>query len=187
MKVKVVANEVVDGEVDFISLVKHGANRSPFKIVKADEVKLDLNAFKALANLNAEQDSRTAVSKQVSVSDRVGEQLLAQRERSHLARCMRQLESQWGDSAFADPAEEVRLRAEIAATKDRLSRLGCPVDEFPGLPTAFDGISLRFDDASWADFGFDQGLRTTTYDAVQGSHEDSQPEFGNSIYVSPYR
>jgi hypothetical protein len=37
MKIKLVANELVDGEIEFISLVKHGANRSPFVIVKAEE------------------------------------------------------------------------------------------------------------------------------------------------------
>jgi|GEM_PF-5061492 len=37
MKVKMIATELVDAEVDYISLVRHGANRTPFKIVKADE------------------------------------------------------------------------------------------------------------------------------------------------------
>lgn len=37
MKIKIVANELVDGEVEYVSLVKHGANRSPFKIMKAEQ------------------------------------------------------------------------------------------------------------------------------------------------------
>lgn len=36
MKIKMIASELVDGEIDFVSLVKHGANRSPWKIVKAE-------------------------------------------------------------------------------------------------------------------------------------------------------
>ncbi len=38
MLIKLIANELVDGEIDFVSLVKHGANRSPFKIIKMDEL-----------------------------------------------------------------------------------------------------------------------------------------------------
>ena len=37
MKIKIKANEITDGEIDFVSLVKHGANRSAFKIVKTEE------------------------------------------------------------------------------------------------------------------------------------------------------
>jgi len=35
MLIKLIANELVEGDIDFVSLVKHGANRAPFKIVKA--------------------------------------------------------------------------------------------------------------------------------------------------------
>lgn len=38
MKVKVLANELLDSNIEFVSLVKHGAIRSPFKILKADEL-----------------------------------------------------------------------------------------------------------------------------------------------------
>jgi len=37
MKVKVKANEITDADITKVSLVKRGANRSPFKIVKAEE------------------------------------------------------------------------------------------------------------------------------------------------------
>jgi hypothetical protein len=37
MKIKIKATELVDGEIEYVSLVKHGANRSPFKIIKMDE------------------------------------------------------------------------------------------------------------------------------------------------------
>lgn len=37
MKVKVVANELVDTDIEMVSLVRHGANRCPFKILKTDE------------------------------------------------------------------------------------------------------------------------------------------------------
>ena len=37
MKIKIKATELVDGEIEYVSLVKHGASRSPFKIIKADE------------------------------------------------------------------------------------------------------------------------------------------------------
>lgn len=36
--IKMIANELVDGEIDFVSLVKHGANRSPFKIIKMEDL-----------------------------------------------------------------------------------------------------------------------------------------------------
>jgi len=37
VKVKVVANELVETDIEMVSLVKHGANRAPFRILKADE------------------------------------------------------------------------------------------------------------------------------------------------------
>ena len=37
MKINIKANELVEGEIEFISLVKNGANRSPFKIIKAED------------------------------------------------------------------------------------------------------------------------------------------------------
>lgn len=37
MKVKVVANELVDTDIEMVSLVRHGANRVPFKILKAED------------------------------------------------------------------------------------------------------------------------------------------------------
>jgi hypothetical protein len=37
MKISVKASEIVDGVIDFVSLVSNGANRSPFKIIKAEE------------------------------------------------------------------------------------------------------------------------------------------------------
>jgi hypothetical protein len=36
--IKLLVNELVDGEIDYVSLVKHGANRSPIKIMKMDEL-----------------------------------------------------------------------------------------------------------------------------------------------------
>ena len=35
-KVKVVLNEIVDVDVEYVSLVRHAANRSPFKIIKSE-------------------------------------------------------------------------------------------------------------------------------------------------------
>ena len=37
MKITIRANELVDGKIGFLSLVKHGANRSPWKIMKAED------------------------------------------------------------------------------------------------------------------------------------------------------
>jgi len=37
MKVKVVANELLDTDIEMVSLVRHGANRAPFKILKSDD------------------------------------------------------------------------------------------------------------------------------------------------------
>ena len=36
MKIKMVASQLLDGEIQYISLVENGANRSPFKIMKAE-------------------------------------------------------------------------------------------------------------------------------------------------------
>ena len=38
MLVNLKAHELTEGEIDFVSLVKHGANRSPFKIIKMDDL-----------------------------------------------------------------------------------------------------------------------------------------------------
>lgn len=40
MKIKVLCNELLDSSIEFVSLVKHGAVRSPFKILKAEEVRM---------------------------------------------------------------------------------------------------------------------------------------------------
>ena len=37
MKIKVEGHELVDPEIQAVSLVKRGANRTPFKIVKSDD------------------------------------------------------------------------------------------------------------------------------------------------------
>lgn len=37
MKVKVVANELLDTDIEMVSLVRHGANRVPFKILKSED------------------------------------------------------------------------------------------------------------------------------------------------------
>lgn len=37
MKISIRATELVDGVIEMVSLVKHGANRSPFKIIKAED------------------------------------------------------------------------------------------------------------------------------------------------------
>jgi hypothetical protein len=37
MKVKVVANELVDTDIEMVSLVRHGANRCPFKVLKSED------------------------------------------------------------------------------------------------------------------------------------------------------
>jgi len=37
MKVKVIANELVDTDIEMVSLVRHGANRAPFKVLKSED------------------------------------------------------------------------------------------------------------------------------------------------------
>lgn len=37
MKIKVLANELIETEINAVSLVKNGANRSPFKVIKSDD------------------------------------------------------------------------------------------------------------------------------------------------------
>jgi len=72
MKIKMIANELVDGEIEYVSLVANGANRSPWKIIKAEEPKLNLWAGlmpelekleKRLAN------TETKVEKTVTISN----------------------------------------------------------------------------------------------------------------------
>src|SRR6478736_569139 len=42
MKIKISANELQDTEINAVSLVKHGANRIPFAIVKTDETPITI-------------------------------------------------------------------------------------------------------------------------------------------------
>lgn len=37
VKVKIVANELLDTDIEMVSLVRHGANRCPFKVLKSDD------------------------------------------------------------------------------------------------------------------------------------------------------
>lgn len=37
MKVKIVANELIDTDIEMVSLVRHGANRAPFKVLKSED------------------------------------------------------------------------------------------------------------------------------------------------------
>lgn len=65
MKIKIMANEVTEGEIDFISLVKHGANRSPFKIMKHDEPASSLiDQCPELAKLQRSLAAESAVQKE---------------------------------------------------------------------------------------------------------------------------
>ena len=51
MRVKMIANELTEAEIDFVSLVKHGANRSPFKIIKAEDIPEDAGLMDRLRSL----------------------------------------------------------------------------------------------------------------------------------------
>lgn len=66
MKIRLVANELVDGEVEYISLVKHGANRSPFKIIKAEQPVQDSwnDLMPELAKLRERMKEPTAIKHQ---------------------------------------------------------------------------------------------------------------------------
>lgn len=50
MLVKLIASELTEGEIDFVSLVKHGANRSPFKIVKSEEIETTTTSSSDVTN-----------------------------------------------------------------------------------------------------------------------------------------
>ena len=66
MKIKIIANELVDGEVEYVSLVKRGANRSPFKIVKAEQTTEGLwdDIMPELAILKRRMNEPTATKNQ---------------------------------------------------------------------------------------------------------------------------
>ena len=38
MRIKLLANELIDGEIEYVSLVKHGANQQPFTIIKTEDL-----------------------------------------------------------------------------------------------------------------------------------------------------
>lgn len=64
MKISIVANEIVDGVIDFISLVKHGANRSPWKIIKMEDQKPSwLDHMPEFLKLKEQLDSSAALRK----------------------------------------------------------------------------------------------------------------------------
>ena len=66
MKINIRANELVDGKIDFLSLVKNGANRSPWKIVKAEDAAPTIeDAITSIANAVAKI---TKTSKEINQS-----------------------------------------------------------------------------------------------------------------------
>jgi len=75
MKIRLIANELVDGEVEYISLVKHGANRSPFKIMKGEESVQDSwdNLMPELAKLRRRMNEPTATRNQETTVTKMDE------------------------------------------------------------------------------------------------------------------
>ncbi len=75
MKIKIIANELVDGEVEYVSLVKHGANRSPFKIVKAEQPVQDSwdDLMPELAKLRQRMNEPTATDHQETTVTKMDE------------------------------------------------------------------------------------------------------------------
>lgn len=75
MKIRLVANELVDGEVEYISLVKHGANRSPFKIMKGEESVQDSwdDLMPELAKLRRRMNDPTATENQETTVTKMDE------------------------------------------------------------------------------------------------------------------
>jgi hypothetical protein len=83
MKISVKATELVDGAIDFVSLVKHGANRSSFKIVKQDQPTENLWAglmpeLDRLQKRLADPSSATTTEKTVSKTETTAQQEAAQ-------------------------------------------------------------------------------------------------------------
>jgi hypothetical protein len=60
MKIKVVASELVDSDIEMVSLVRHGANRCAFKILKTDEEPSIKDRIGNFLNLNSEDAAITA-------------------------------------------------------------------------------------------------------------------------------
>ncbi len=75
VKIRLVANELVDGEVEYISLVKHGANRSPFKIIKAEQPVQDSwdDLMPELAKLRRRMNQPTATTNQETTVTKMDE------------------------------------------------------------------------------------------------------------------
>lgn len=73
MKISVKASEIVDGAIEFVSLVSRGANRSPFKIIKAEEPEpswMDqMPAFKKLQQQLAASESVSKETRPVKMKE----------------------------------------------------------------------------------------------------------------------
>ena len=76
VKIKIIANELVDGEVEYVSLVKRGANRSPFKIVKAEQTTQGLwdDLMPELAKLKRRMNDPTASTNQETTVTKMDEE-----------------------------------------------------------------------------------------------------------------
>lgn len=75
MKLKIRANEIIDGEIEFVSLVKRGANRSPFKIIKQDEAQDAPVTFEqALSNIGAQLQRAMTAAENITKRDQTMKQ-----------------------------------------------------------------------------------------------------------------
>jgi hypothetical protein len=60
MKIKVVANELVDSDIEMVSLVRHGANRCAFKLLKTDDTQTLSDKLGDFLHLNSGDPKITA-------------------------------------------------------------------------------------------------------------------------------
>ena len=122
--IKMIASELVDGEIEFISLVKHGANRSPFKIVKTEESPARPSWADTLALLNQAVAKTTAVTAKVHRNLETKEMKLKDigKTLNEVAgQCVQKTDADTVSSA--DKFEIAKQRRRRAVLTDRLMRL----------------------------------------------------------------
>lgn len=108
MKINIRANELVDGKIDFLSLVKNGANRSPWKILKAEDAAPTIED--ALANIAKAYDRITKTAEKMNQNSRIDDMKLKDAPAEFAATPVQK----------ADPDIQAR---EIASIRHRLSGL----------------------------------------------------------------
>ena len=110
MRISIRATELVDGKIDFLSLVKNGANRSPWKIMKAEDPTPTFED--ALADIANAVAKITKTSKEINQSSRKDDMRIKDID-----------PSMFGNSEPVRKAEPEIQAREIASIRHKLSGL----------------------------------------------------------------